>query len=368
MRMVVPVIHASWSAPGRRAVVWIALLAGLHLIAAAGASAQNAPRLNTNQNYLEEAARQSTLDLKDPMAVFGFVLDSLPDRVKVYPTENYYYFGFMLNGVPYAGNIRLDASNRDDGKVSFGYYEDYARWKKESPVTFRLLDQADGVRLEKVERFLYRLSYGQKSVLFELNDLTQAKPARLGPDEKFIGPICDESGVRFFLIFNARLKIFHYVLDESVALPDVLAPIERTDRILIGKRTGFAFYRDDRLARKILIGVFLRNAELNTWFDGPFDQLPDNFIEGETLRDALIAVQPKLKGQIDRFGAWPGGEERFMIAPYLMYEKEGDLVFFDQCATSRKTPAGDYYRCFSVDEGSVQMETPRRSSPKKKTR
>ena len=299
--------------------------------------------------------------------MFGFVLDSLPDRVKVYPTENYYYFTFMLNGVPYAGNIRLDASNRDDGKVSFGYYEDYARWKPEAPVTFRLLDTADGVRLEKVERFVYRLSYRQKSVVFELNDLTQAKPSRLGPDEKFIGPICDESGVRFFLIYNARLKIFHYVLDESVALPDGLAPIKRTDRILIGKRTGFAFYRDGRLDRKILIGVFAGNAELNNYFDGPFDQLPDNFIEDETLRDALIAVDPKLKGQIDRFGAWPGGEQRFMIAPYLMYEKDSDLVFFDQCATSRNTPAGEYYRCFSVDEGSVKF-APARSATRKKSR
>ena len=60
--------------------------------------------------------RPTTLDVADPMAVFAFVLDSLPDRVKVYPTENYYYFTFTHNGVDYAGNIRLDASDRDQGK------------------------------------------------------------------------------------------------------------------------------------------------------------------------------------------------------------------------------------------------------------
>jgi hypothetical protein len=108
--------------------------------------------------------------------------------------------------------------------------------------------------------------------------------------------------------------------------------------------------------------VYLHNVELNTWFDGPFDQLPDNFIEGETLRDALIAVDPSLKGQIDRFGAWPGGEQRYMIAPYVMYEKASDLAFFDQCATSRHTPAAEYYRCFSIDESLVKAEAPRRRS------
>jgi len=348
-------------------VVFSAIVA-VAAFAVPAARAQGLPRLNTNQAYVEEAARALPLDVTDPMAVFGFVLASLPERVKVYPTENYYYFTFLHNGVPYAGNIRLDASNRDDGKVSFGYYEDYAKWKPEAPVTFRLLDSADGVRLEKLDRFTYRLSYRDKAVVFELNDLTQAKPSRLGPDETFIGPICDESGVRFFLIYNARLKIFHYVLDESAPAADALFAVKGRDRILIGKRTGFAFYRDQRLDRQILIGVYLHNAELNTWFDGPFDQLPDNFIEGETLRDALIAVDPSLKGQIDRFGAWPGGEQRYMIAPYVMYEKASDLAFFDQCATSPKTPPGEYYRCFSVDESLVKSEAPRRSTRSRKSR
>ena len=347
------------------------VIAGV-LLAAAPARAQDLPRLETNQAYVEEAARVSALDIADPMAVFAFVLESLPDRVKVFPTENYYYFTFIHNGVPYAGNIRLDASNRDEGKVNFGYYEDYARWKSEAPITFRLLDAADGVTLEKVDRFAYRLSYRQKTVLFELNDLTQAKPPAVGPDETFIGPIFDESGIRFFLIYNARLKIFHYVLDETGPVADGLFAIKRTDRILIGKRTGFAFYRDHRLERKILIGVFSANTELNNYFDGPFDQLPDNFIEGEALRDALIAVDPTLKGQIDRFGGWPGGEQRYLIAPYLMYQKEDDLVFFHQCATSKKLPASQYYRCFSVDESSVKFEAPgtppRRSSRPRKTR
>jgi hypothetical protein len=59
----------------------------------------------------------------------------------------------------------------------------------------------------------------------------------------------------------------------------------------MGKRTGFAFYQDGLRHRKILVGVYEANYRLNTYFDGPFDQLPDNFIEGETLRKAIPQIQ-----------------------------------------------------------------------------
>jgi hypothetical protein len=97
------------------------MLAAAHCLAIGPARSQDAPQLHTNQAYLEEAVRTTILDTADPMAVFAFVLNSLPDRVKVYPTENYYYFTFVHRGVPYAGNIRLDTADRDAGKVSFGY-------------------------------------------------------------------------------------------------------------------------------------------------------------------------------------------------------------------------------------------------------
>ena len=35
-------------------------------------------------------------------------------------------------------------------------------------------------------------------------------PDMLRADETFLGPIFDESAIRFFLVFNSRLKIFHY--------------------------------------------------------------------------------------------------------------------------------------------------------------
>jgi hypothetical protein len=356
-------------APDRAALLAL-ILSGTAAVASA-ARAEDRPRLHTNQAYVEEVAQPATLDVTDVMAVLGLVVDSLPERVRVYPTENYYYFSFIHGGVPYVGNIRLDASDRDEGKVNFGYYRDYAPWREEAPMTFRLLGAADGVRLEKLDRFVYRLSYRERSVVFELNDLSQVKPpaGELAADETFIGPIYDESATRFFLVFNRRLKIFHYVLDETVPVGDALTPARFAERILIGTRTGFAYYRDQRRDRKILIGVFEGNSHVNNYFDGPFDQLPDNFIDGDTLRDALIAINPRLKDKVDRFGGFRGGEQRIMIAPYLHYRTPEDLRFFDQCATSAKTPATRYYACFSVADPRDFAEPPDgRKTPAKAVR
>jgi len=187
----------------------------------------------------------------------------------------------------------------------------------------------------------------------------------LAADEKFIGPIFDESAIPFYLVFNTRLKIFLYVLNESDKVADSFFSPKGKDRILIGKRTGFAFYKDHHLDRKILIGAFMGNMIANNYFDGPFDQLPDNFIEGDTLRDAILAVQPQLKGQIDRFGGAPDGSIRFMIGPYTPYQVLSELNPIDSCA-QKKQNRPDYYRCLVSDDesGGMVAPKPKRSSRK----
>jgi len=274
--------------------VLLAVLSALAgTIGIAAAQGVDRPRLETNEAYVEDVTRDVTLDVGDPMAVFAFVLNSLPDRVKVYPTENYYYFAFIHGGVRYAGNIRIELGDGDKVAVHFAYFQDETEWRPDTPLTHVVLDAARGVAVEKIERLVYRLSYGGKSVVFALNDLSQVKPsaAALAPDEKFIGPIFDESAIRFFLVYNSKLKIFLYILDETVKVADELFPSRRTDRILIGKRTGFAYYRDHKLDRKILIGVFEGNSRVNNYFDGPFDQLPDNFVE---VRPTVLVAVPRV--------------------------------------------------------------------------
>jgi hypothetical protein len=331
--------------PGARRAL-LALVAAM-LCANTAAPAQT-PRLETNQAYIEEVLSPSRLAVGDPMAVFAFVLGSLPPRVVVYPTENYYYFSFIDNGVRFAGNIRIEPKDDGGQTVHFTYYEDTSEWREDTPEMHVVVDAARGVAVQKVDRLQYRISYAGRSVLFVLNDLSAVKPpaSAIAPAEEFIGPIFDESGVRFFLVFNGKLKVFHYILDEMVSVGDQFFSPPATDRVLIGKRTGFAFYRDHLLDRKILIGAQENNMRVNNYFDGPFDQLPDNFIVGETLRQAILAVQPDLKGKIDRLGSDPSGEVRFSIDPYRPYLQVEDLYDIHRCATA-KVHARSYYSCFS---------------------
>lgn len=363
--------RAARARSGWRAGLWRYALA-LSAISLAGPAAADVaqPRLFTNQVYVEQATAASTLDLRDAKGVFSFVLNRLPDRVKVYPTENYFYFSFVHGHLPYAGNIRLDVTDRDLGKVHFAYYEDLAEWKDQPPITHVILDATQGVSVERLAPLTYRVSHAGKAVIFELNDLSAVKPppTALGPDEIYLGPIFDESAIRFFLIYNRRLKIFHYVLDETVAVADQLLRAASTDRILIGKRTGFAYYRDHKMDRKILIGVFEGNARVNNYFDGPFDQLPDNFIEGNALHDAIIAVEPHLAGKIDRYGISPDGADRYMISPYRHYRTEEELLIFHSCATDRSLPASLYHACFVFepdDPGASRAAIPARAKAKK---
>ena len=310
------------------------------------------PRVLAHEHYIEDVLGSATLPLDNPRAMFAYVLESLPDRSKIFPTENYYYFSFIHHGVGYSGNIRLAAKDRDQGKLHFAYFEDFAGWRNRPTITHVVLDRVDGVIVEKIEPLIYRVSYQGKAVVFQLNDLSDVVPPAsiLGPNETYLGPIFDDSAIRFFLIYNRRAKIFLYLLDETASVPDELISVQHRERILIGKRTGFAFYRDQFRERKILIGVFAGNARDNNHLDGPFDQLPDNFIQGDALRQSVLEVDPRLAGKIDRFASFLDGSGRYLIAPYLHYRREKDLAVFDSCATSKRTIPAHYYACFVTNQ------------------
>ncbi len=315
-----------------RSVLFAPLATLMLLLSAAAAQEDGPPPLQTHESYIAALVRPHTLAVDDPMAVFAYVLGSLPDLVKVYPTENHYYFAFDLNGTRYAGNIKVDARLRAEGKIVFNYYEDRAPWLADKEGVALILGADRGVKVEELDPLAYRVSYRAKSVVFALNDLSQVKPpaAALAPGDEFIGPVFDDSGIRFFLVFNARLKLFHYVLDETIKPADVFerAPVG-DGRIVLGTRTGFAFYRDQQRERKILIGVYRPNVLANNYLDGPFDQMPDNFVQGDAFQRAIITIEPKLKGEINRYGSF-ADDSRFAVAPYMEYDNPKDLASFDR--------------------------------------
>jgi hypothetical protein len=321
--------------------------------AIAPAWAQNAqfPRLYPNETTIEDATRQATLAIDDPLAVFAFVLGALPAQVRVYPTENYYYFSFVLNGTRYLGNIRLAAAERDSGTLRFEYYQETRAGTGRGKAVHAILDSSQGVAVARFAPLTYRVTQGSKSVIFALEDLSGVRPPpnAIGPHEEFLGPIIDESGLRFFLIYNSRLKLFFFIFDENSAGADELVGSKRADRLFIGRRTGFAFYRDRWLDRRILIGVREGDSSLNTYFDGPFDQLPENFIKGESLRGAIIDFDPTVRGEIDRFGNFLDGSGRYLIHPYIRYRTPNELYVVHRCA-SRSERAATYYKCLARND------------------
>lgn len=304
----------------------------------AAAQTQKQPTLFTNEQLVSEQTQGGGLDLDDISGMFQFVLNSLPDRVKVYPTENYYYFYFYQGGIKYAGNIRLDVGRRDEGFVNFAYFRATTLWASDNKDYGGTLGAAEGVTVKKLSDLSYEISAGEKTVVFELNDLSNVKPPEgaLRAGETYLGPVFDESGIRFFLIFDKPAKKFHYILDETEKVADQLVEGRDLKHTLIGWRTGFAFLKEGQPQRKKLIGIYRANADVNNYLDGPFDQLPDNFLKGDELRQALLIARPKLKGKIDRFGNALDREERELIAPYAEYDTLDDLKIAEECARERK--------------------------------
>ncbi len=334
----------------------------LVLILAAGADwsrpvgAQQAAKpkgaVSFNQGFIE--GLYGAVKLDDQMAVFAHVFSALPDKVVVYPTENYYYWRFTANARVIWGNFRFDADDRDRGILHLGYFEydengrfqDYDGWEK--TITAR-----DGVALNKVSRLVYSVAYKGRTVTFVLNDIGMAPPrkARLAPGEIYVGPVFDESGVKFFLVFSKPRNHFLYVVNEDGAPPETFKALKGKD-IVIGRRTGFAYYLDKPNSRKILIAVNGANARRNNYYDGPFDQLPDNYADQTNIKKYLELAYPYVKGRIDKYGVLKAEKgNRVAISPYRIYDSEDELSFVGSCRKTYKSTSAKFYACITPDEG-----------------
>lgn len=291
------------------------------------------PRVFTNEQQIDAWSARAALDPEDVLSVFRHILGQLPDRVQIYPTENYYYFWFFQNGVKYAGNIRLDVDQVKQGLVNFAYFRATTPWAFDERDHGSVLGKKQGVDVEPAGPMAWKVTFEDRSVVFAINDpaKVQVPDGLLKPEEQYLGPVFDESGIRFFLVFDQQRKLFHYVLDEADGVNDELIAVEGLKHTVLGRRTGFAFFNAEVSNRKTLIGVFAGNVEVNNQLDGPFDQLPDNFLVGNKLQQALIAVRPELAGKIDRLGNSLDGKERELIAPYVEYELVEDLAQAEAC-------------------------------------
>lgn len=252
-------------------------------------------------------------DLEDPEAVFDYIFSWLPAEATVFPTEAIYYFTTEIGGEQVRGNIRVaDVASR--GSISFAYFRtgDRKTW---------FLDVQDGreVDIEVLDKRNYRITRGDRTVPFKVI----APPPEAPPEEsqlaseRFICQILDESGTRFYLLFNEETDAYYIVLNEQLPVLEDMVAID--ERLCIGQRTGFVYFQDPDLARNLLVGVPFENIKANDFFDGPADQVPYD----EYLRDTLYRAYPQtaLGEGIDDYGVFLGRDEwcRLAISPFDRY-------------------------------------------------
>lgn len=298
----------------------------------ANTSADPQPLILLNQQLIEGYA-EDDLDPRNINAMFWAVFSGIPEDVIVYPSENYYYFKMFTGGQQFWGNIRLPAGERDEGVLAFGYFEfnDVPPAPGTRFSRFKTFKAEDGLILEKINRFTYQATYKGKTVTFNLFQLDQQPPQlfTLGTDELFIQRTFDESGYQFFLLFNERLNYFFWVLNEEENVPDILD--SQADDLVMGRRSGFAFWIDKANGdRKILAAISQINVSRNNYFDGPFDQLADNYAEEVQIAKYMQLANPSLEGRIDQFGYFNDTDRplRVSLSHYYRYTTDQSLDAF----------------------------------------
>jgi hypothetical protein len=293
------------------------------------------------------------IDISDPVEVFGYVFNSLEDEIIIYPSENYYYYIFNVNGKTFWSSFCLPADKRDKGILSFGYIEksnDFKGEDIEASGGSKEFSTSDGMVIKQINPFRYSVTYNKKAVIFNLCKLNLKIPGKMKflDDEVLIGPNFDESGLQFYLIYNKKTNHFYWILNEEQYVPEYFNA--DSCNVLFGRRTGFAFFNDTLRSRKIMIGADAFNVLKNNWYDGPFDQLPDNHVKtGEIeIRKYIEAAYPADSGKIDQYGNFIDQEGvRIAIAPYYAYYSKKELIDYVRECISEEKDLSAFFTCLT---------------------
>ena len=305
--------------------------------------AEFSPYLVFGQKVVEGVSSSPDVDVMEVDSVFGYIFANLPDEVTVYPSENYYYYIIYLGGTQYWGNMRLPSGRRERGVLSFAYFE-FVEFPSVGGTGFsrsKYFTDADGLSVKEIDRFTWEVRYNKKSVIFHLHQLKQTPPVMftLGPDEEFLERTFDESGMQYFLLFNKKSNYFFYVLNEEEIVPDEFVLIDAD--VLQGKRTGFVYWVDKaRQNRKVLATIRSISVTRNDYFDGPFDQLADNYVDESRISEWMVRAYPALQGRIDKYGYFTDTSfgSRVALSNYGTYYTIADVQNFVGRALAEADP------------------------------
>ncbi|MEO1130314.1 MAG: hypothetical protein AAFX05_11505 [Planctomycetota bacterium] len=257
--------------------------------------------------------------LDDPEAVLNYVLKWAPPLATVYPTECFYYYRFKdREGQWVWGNLRI--ADAPGGIIGISYFYPGA-----PDFTHREFTSEDGIDVTPLGYRRYRVQGSGRAVTFVLPEVRTTAPSSFAAteDEHYVGRIVDESAVRLHLLFNTATNSFYMALDESEGITDALEEVE--EGLLLGQRSGFVYYDDEQLDRRLLLGVRQDNIIDNNYFDGPADQVPFEL----ELRDLMHLAYPHtmLGDGIDAHGVLLGKDEwqRVAISPFVRYSGINEL-------------------------------------------
>ncbi|MCB0331367.1 MAG: hypothetical protein KDD70_16970, partial [Bdellovibrionales bacterium] len=282
-------------------------------------------------------------DWKDPKSVFEYVFFRIPARAMVYPTETYYYYAFDVGDKALAGNFRFVDAHL--GVLHIGYFD------RIDPHSSRngsgSFGKEDGVTVKMKDAFTAQVTYQGISRTFSLNPDGNLKPQDLVllPEEEFVTRVFDESGFEFALLFNTSTKAFYFVSNHELSFPDSKA--EGQNNYILAPQSSFVFYNDPDYDRMILVGVHEKNIYMNSYYDGPFDQVPPRL----DLRDKIYGAYPytRWRGGIDLHGNFLMMKNtRVAISPYTNYRKLKDLVEYQE-RCFKKQSKGDLWSCLAYE-------------------
>ena len=304
-----------------------------------------------------EQGKETFLDLHNYQDVFTYVFSQLPNEVTIYPSENYYYFTFYHKNQFIKGNIRLDVEGRKQGKISFAYFSGHVLPENKSDLDFLMnsyeFQASDGVSLAEENPLKYRVSYGGKTVVFNLNNISQELPPGypLYPEEKFVARTFDESGWPFSLLFDQASSQFRFIADNAKDSPEQLHEID--EHLWLGRQSGFAFYKD-KFDRYVLVGVSTDQTRQNSYYDGPFDQLADNFVIDDNLKELMEQAYPYVTGKINRYGIFVNEQGvadgiRLALTPYNNYESYDWLRYFVAGCKEKSSDEKQLLACLTYD-------------------
>ena len=320
----------------------------------------------TSESYISGLYNHD-VDLNSAPEMFWYALSALDPEVLIYTGENNFYLQFSVAGRVVGGIISLAVKDRDQGNVGFSYIErnqnlGLPRFSKRAGGG-AVFSAKDGVIVKKVDNFTYSVAFRGKRVLFRLYDPGMAPPktAKLRDSEEYVGPVIDESGFMFFLCFDRRSNNLLLLLNDEHGEPDIFSNIG--DDLVIGERSGFVFYQDRHFSRKILVGVWGENTLENNWWDGPHDQMPDNYIALGMIpkyQEYLERAYPGTHGRIDAFGNYLGKDSgRVAVAPYAVYFSIQELRnYIRGCHTNPES----FYLCISRQSYSIPQSRMKRIS------